>query len=153
MIKPLKWRKMVETDLSFFQKIVDKSELFKKWEIKEEDLSSYFYRYQIGKGEWRIWLDGDSQIGITYHVEKADSNGKPWIGTILISPELRKRGFAHRIIEKWKNELKAKGNKIVYATSPYDEEEWIQFLGLVGFDQFKVETHLGIEWLIFLQPL
>ncbi len=144
---------MLDKDLIFFQKVVDKSELFQKWESKEEDLTSYFHRYQSQSGEWRIWSKGDDDIGITYHVEKASSNGKPWLGTLLITPELRKRGFAHQIIQDIKNELKSKGNKILYTAAPYDEEEWIQFLGFIGFDQFKVEMHLGIERLIFLQPL
>jgi GNAT superfamily N-acetyltransferase len=142
-----------DSDSEFFQQLAASSLKWKKNELTGLDLEDYVNQYDDITGEWRVWEKGDSPVAVTFHVESAPSNQKPWLGTILVRAEERRCGIASAILDLLSNELEAKGNRALFAGVPIDEYEWSNFLADCGFEQFKSEGNKGVTFLIMVRPL
>jgi len=109
--------------------------------------------YKDFLGEWRVWEKARIPVAVSYHVESAPSNQKPWLGTILVKAEERRQGIASAIMNQLSDEFKMNGQKAVFAAVPIDEYEWSNFLTDCGFEQFKTEENKGETFLIMVRPL
>jgi GNAT superfamily N-acetyltransferase len=146
-------RRLIGSDLEFFQDIISVSAKWRKNELKGFSLEEYVDQYDGLSGEWRIWNESENPVAISFHVESAPSNGKPWLGTILVKAEERRRGIAAAIMNQLSDEFKASGHKALFAAVPIDEYEWSNFLTDCGFEQFKTEEEEGETFLIMVRPL
>ncbi|WP_079508293.1 hypothetical protein [Mesobacillus jeotgali] len=141
------------SDSELLQQLVATSPKWIKNELKGMSLGDYLNQYEDISGEWRVWEKGGSPVSVTFHVDSAPSNKKPWLGTILVKAEERRCGFASAILDILSNEMKAKGNKALFAGVPIDEYEWSNFLADCGFEQFKTEENKDETFLIMVRPL
>nr|WP_272495819.1 GNAT family N-acetyltransferase [Bacillus pinisoli] len=103
-------------------------------------------------GDWLVWYKNKARVAITYHVEHAPSNNRPWIGTVLVSPSERRLGIGKKVVEQLRGELSERGHKAVYAAVPVERNQWIQFLASCGFEQFKLEKENDKMYLVFVLP-
>ena len=147
------YRPFVNEDMEFFDELVSTSSKWRKNELKGLSLEEYLKEYEGFPGEWRIWEKAGSPVAISYHLECAPSNQKPWLGTILVRAEERRRGTASEIIGKLTEEFKVNGNRALFAAVPIDEYEWSNFLTDCGFEQFKTEENKGETFLIMVRPI
>ncbi|WP_213366656.1 GNAT family N-acetyltransferase [Mesobacillus boroniphilus] len=115
-------------------------------------LEEYIAQYTDLPGEWRIWEQGEGPVAVSYHVESAPSNQKPWVGTILVKADERRRGIALAILNHLSNEFELNGQRALFAAVPFDEYEWSNFLTDCGFEQFKTEENEGETFLIMVRP-
>jgi len=154
-VKVLSARDFQSSDLPFFQELINASTEWQQEECTSDKLEAYLLSYKMYDGKWRIWHDGETCIGISFLVEWSPSNGKPWIGTILIHPSKYLRGYGKLVIKHYKEELTQNGHKVLFAGCPIQRSSWIQFLGKCGFEQFKVEKDEATqkEYMIFVLPL
>ncbi|GAM14617.1 unknown [Mesobacillus selenatarsenatis SF-1] len=113
----------------------------------------YIEQYDGLSGEWRVWETTGRLVAISFHVESAPSNQKPWLGTILVKAEERRQGIASAIMNHLSDEFKLNGQKALFAAVPFDEYEWSNFLTDCGFEQFKTEENKGETYLIMVRPL
>lgn len=150
----MKSNRMIQSHHDFFVTIIKDSPDWEQAELKGKTLENYLKEYEKFPGEWRIWSDEDKLVGITYTVQKAPSNNKPWIGTILITRELRKRGYARRIVDSLSAEFSSQGNGAVFTSVPIDFAEWATFLSKCLFEQYKIEEDTeGVKFLLLVRPL
>ncbi len=140
-------------DFVFFQELISSSSKWRKNELGSLSLEEYIEHYKGFSGEWRVWEKAVIPVAVSYHVESASSNQKPWLGTILIKAEERRQGIASAIMDQLSDEFKEKGQKAVFAAVPFDEYEWSNFLTDCGFEQFKTEENKGEIFLIMVRPL
>ncbi|KAF0824305.1 GNAT family N-acetyltransferase [Cytobacillus firmus] len=146
--------KFTDEDLPFFLEVIKDSADWEKEEKSGNNLSNYMARYQELNGEWRIWRLNGERIAVTFHTNLSPSNRKPWLGTILVKKEMRRKGIGTKVIELLTAELKKKGEKSFFAGVPENRNNWIYFLSDAGFEQFKTETSDdGREFLIMVCPL
>ncbi|WP_353049936.1 GNAT family N-acetyltransferase [Bacillus sp. ISL-35] len=149
----LAWRPFLSADSGFFLEIAESSRKWLKNELQGQDLAGYLKQYEDLSGEWRVWEKGGVPVSITYHLEYAPSNQKPWLGTILVKADVRRKGIASSILEGLSLELKANGHRALFAAVLIDEYEWSNFLTDCGFEQFKTEENEGETFLIMVRPL
>lgn len=149
----LRFRPFDNTDLAFFKELAETSNKWKKNELQGNEIEKYMEQYLEHGGEWRIWLEKEKPVAITYHLENAASNKKPWLGTILVKASERRRGVASCIFEILFGDLREKGYKAIFAGVPIDEFEWSNFLSDCGFEQLKLEENKGETFLIMVRPL
>jgi N-acetylglutamate synthase-like GNAT family acetyltransferase len=149
----LTWRRYKSSDLPFFEHLVSTSSKWSKNELQDLSIEEYIEQYDVLCGEWRVWETQGSPVAISFHVETAPSNQKPWLGTILVKTEERRRGIASAIINHLSDEFKQNGQKALFAAVPIDEYEWSNFLTDCGFEQFKTEENKGETYLIMVRPL
>ncbi|WLR53634.1 GNAT family N-acetyltransferase [Mesobacillus subterraneus] len=149
----LTWRRFESSDLPFFQDVISASDEWRKNELKGLSIEEYIEQYDDMSGEWRVWEKEGDPVAVSFHVESAHSNQKPWLGTILIMAEERRRGFASQIISHLGGEFKVYGQKALFAAVPIDEYEWSNFLSDCGFEQYKTEENKGETYLIMVRPL
>lgn len=144
-----------EDDVEFLKTLIAGSPAWQKEECHAEELESYLLTYQMYNGEWRIWTLNGKQIGVSYVLEWSPANEKPWVGTILIHPNSRLKGFGRGILNEVGLELRQKGHKALFAGCPIGQDTWLQFLGKCGFEQFKVEKDdtTSKEFMITVKPL
>lgn len=147
------WRRFKSSDLPFFEDLVSTSSKWSKNELHGLSIKEYIEQYDELSGEWRVWKTTGGPVGISFHVESAHSNQKPWLGTILVKAEERRRGIASAIINHLSDEFKMNGQKALFAAVPIDEYEWSNFLTDCGFEQFKTEENKGETYLILVRPL
>lgn len=141
--------------LDFFTQIIEDSPIWKENEIKGLALERYINSYSNLQGVWRVWwLNSWEPIGITFLVEKAPSNNKMWLGTILIAKEHRNKGYAKNIIKELANQSLSNGEDALFCGVPIEIHEWSMFLGKCGFEQFKIEKdETGQNYLVLVYPL
>ncbi len=144
---------MQKEDLSFFQNLIKSSPEWESEECYDDNLEGYLERNKQYNGEWFVWTVDNKKIGISYSVEQAPSNQRPWIGTILVDPLCRQKGYGKLIIECLVSEFQEKKHKVVYAAVPINKNHWISFLSSMGFEQYKVEDVENKTYLIFVKPL
>ncbi|MBE4908881.1 GNAT family N-acetyltransferase [Bacillus luteolus] len=150
-MKPIE---MAPHHLDFFTILIEDSPLWKENELKDLSLDAYMHGYTSLQGDWQVWLDKGILIGITFTVNKAPSNNKMWLGTILIAKEHRNKGFARRIIKELAIKALSKGDEAIFCGIPIEINEWSMFLGNCGFEQFKIEKDkTGQNYLVFVYPL
>lgn len=148
----LTWRRYKSTDLLFFQDLISESAKWRKNELRGLSLEAYIDQYVELPGEWRVWEQAEGPMAVSYHVESAPSNQKPWLGTILVKAEKRRRGIASAIINHLSDEFKVNGQRALFAAVPFEEYEWANFLADCGFEQFKKEENEGEPFLIMVRP-
>ncbi|MCM3094441.1 MULTISPECIES: GNAT family N-acetyltransferase [unclassified Cytobacillus] len=146
--------KITDEDFPFFLEVIRDSADWEKEEKFENNLSNYMARYRELNGEWRIWRVKGERIAVTYHLDLSPSNRKPWLGTILVKKEMRRKGIGTEVIKLLAAELKKKGEKSFFAGVPDYRNSWVNFLADAGFEQFKIETSdNGQMFLIMVLPL
>lgn len=148
----LTWRRFEISDLAFFQDLKSESVKWSKNELKGSTLEEYIEQYDVFSGEWRVWENTGSPVAVSFHVESAPSNQKPWLGTMLVKAEERRKGIASTIINQLSDEFKVNGQKALFAAVPIDEYEWSNFLTDCGFEQFKTEENNGETYMIMVRP-
>jgi GNAT superfamily N-acetyltransferase len=116
-----------------------KIEEFDENPIKISDVEKWMKSYDNLNGRWRVWNFNNVPIGVTFHIQSAPFNQKPWLGAILIKPVYRRKGYARLIIDTIRSELYDKGNKVLYAGVPFKQIHWGIFLGKCGFEQIGVQ--------------
>jgi len=146
-------RPFKDVDYVFFQELISSSSKWRKNELRSLSLQEYMEHYKDFLGEWRVWEKARIPVAVSYHVESAPSNQKPWLGTILVKAEERRQGIASAIMNQLSDEFKMNGQKAVFAAVPIDEYEWSNFLTDCGFEQFKTEENKGETFLIMVRPL
>ncbi|MFY0759209.1 GNAT family N-acetyltransferase [Metabacillus dongyingensis] len=150
----LNYRLFEEKDYPFFTELISASEAWHEEECRPDQAEEYMTSYKMYNGTWLIWMKSAEKIGISFHLNWAPSNEKPWIGTILIHPEHRKQGLAKKMIEQISAQLKGDGHKAVFAGCPASRLDWLKFLGRCGFEQLKSEKDSeGKEYIITVKPV
>lgn len=140
--------------VEFFTRIIEDSPLWEENELKNLSLDEYINSYASMQGYWQVWIDSGIPIGITFTVDKAPSNNKMWLGTILIAKSHRNKGFARKIIKKLATQALSKGEEALFCGIPIEINEWTIFLGKCGFEQFKIEKDgNGQNYLVLVFPL
>ncbi len=152
MVK-LAWRPYSSSDSVFLQELAETSRKWMENELRGLDLTDYLKQYEELSGEWRVWEKRGIPVSVTFHVESAPSNQKPWLGTILVKADERRSGIASTILDELSAELRASGHKAFFAAILIDEYEWSNFLTDCGFEQFKTEENEGETFLIMVRPL
>ncbi|MGI8385641.1 GNAT family N-acetyltransferase [Robertmurraya sp. P23] len=146
------YRKMLESDGALLHAFTKFDSLWKSIEMEHLTAKEYMNKYLYG--EWRVWQKDERDVAITYHLEFAPSNNKPWIGTVIINPNVRRQGLGIRVIQHLKEELREKGHKAIFAGVPVETDMWIRFLSDCYFEQFKVEKDEQNQmFLIMVSPL
>ncbi|PGT78123.1 MULTISPECIES: GNAT family N-acetyltransferase [Bacillaceae] len=148
--------RILETsDYPFFMDLVRTSLEWQEEECKVEDITEYLSSYKMYNGDWRVWLDENHLIGISYVLEWSPANEKPWIGTIIVHENFRGKGYGKAILNEIGMVLSDNGHKAIFAGCPIQRDSWLLFLGKCGFEQFKVEeddtTHK--KFMISVKPL
>jgi GNAT superfamily N-acetyltransferase len=146
-------RSLESSDLSFFREVVSDSRKWRTIELNGAELSDYMKKYEEFAGEWRMWEKENRPVAISFHVESAPSNQKPWLGTLLVKESERRKGIGISVINILSAEVKIKGHKAMFAGVPIDEYEWSNFLNDCGFEQFKSEENKGETYLMMVRPL
>lgn len=148
----LTWRRCKNTDLLFFQDLISESAKWSINELRGLSLEEYIEHHADLPGEWRIWEQAGDPVAVSYHMESAPSNQKPWLGTMLVKAEERRRGIASAILNHLSDEFKVNRQRALFAAVPFDEYEWANFLTDCGFEQFKTEENEGETFLIMVRP-
>lgn len=149
----IRWRLFQRDDNDFFHTLISMSPKWKAIELKEDTFETYMNKYEYVQGEWRVWDVNETPFAITHHTESSPSNKKPWLGTILVHQEWRRKGFGETILDRLSDELKEKGHKAIYAGVPIMENDWIAFLAQCGYEQFKLERDKeDNQFLILVKP-
>ncbi len=144
---------MTKNDIPFFRTLIKSSP---EWEVSEcsaESLENYLNSYEEMNGIWSVWYAAETKIAISYSVEQAPSNGRPWIGTLIIEPTFRQKGWGKKIVRKLTSDFQNNGHQIVYAAVPLHQNDWISFLSSCGFEQYKLEKEKNNTYLLFVKPL
>ena len=141
-------------DQPFFEKLIQDSPAWQEEECSISDLPSYMQRYEMMNGQWMLWYEGERAIGITFAVDWAPSNEKPWIGTILVDRQARGKGYGKQIVNKIAEGYRKEGQDVLFASVPLQRLDWMQFLAMCGFEQFKVEENeRNKPYMIMAKPL
>ncbi|MEK3710344.1 GNAT family N-acetyltransferase [Bacillus sp. FSL K6-1005] len=149
----LKNRPFEQNDLSWFEEIAEAHPVWKKEEFGEKDAESYMISYSMYNGSWLVWEKDGLPVAVSYHLEWAPSNGKPWLGTVLVDPAEERKGHAREIIEQIGQSLKEK-HRALFTAVPIDRNEWIRFLSQCGFEQLKTEKdEADKSYMIMVKPL
>lgn len=150
----LKSRPFEDSDYPFLAELICSSETWQKEECRPDEAEEYRTSYKMYNGNWLVWMKSNEMIGISFHLDWAPSNEKPWIGTVLIDHQHRKQGMGKEIIGQISAVLKQDGHKAIFAGCPASRLDWLQFLGICGFEQLKSEkdTH-GKEYIISVKPV
>ncbi|MDQ0231318.1 GNAT family N-acetyltransferase [Metabacillus malikii] len=155
-LKPILFsRELEEQDFGDFAEIIAASDEWRQEETDVDQLHIYLTHYKMYNGEWRVWQYNEHIIGIVYSMEWSPSNEKPWLGTILIHPDYRRKGFAKLIINQIADKLKQQGHSAIFAACPSHRYSWLTFLSNCGFEQFKYEKDEEKlkEYIITVKPL
>lgn len=107
-----------ERDFSFFLECVNSSPEWQEEECDGNQLHNYMEGYKHLGGHWVIWSNKDVQIGISFTLDCSPSNRRPWLGTLLIHPEYRRKGYGKTIVNKLLRRWSKNGEKIVFAAIP-----------------------------------
>lgn len=90
-----------QDDLSLLEKLAEAHPAWKEEELGEKkDAASYMLSYSMYNGSWLVWEKDGLPIAVSYHLEWAPSNGKPWLGTVLVDPAEEKRGMPGRLLNR-----------------------------------------------------
>ncbi|SDM62014.1 Predicted N-acyltransferase, GNAT family [Fictibacillus solisalsi] len=151
-------RPLVKEDLPFFKKMILSSPRWLKEEgltgnESEYELETYMKTYDQTGGEWLIWGLNGEKIGATYLVYAAPSNGKPWLGTLLVDPEKRNQGHAREILAECCRKVETLSS-VLFSSAPVLNQDWILFLNRNGFEQIGLEKdESGKEYIKFAKTV
>ncbi|MFZ3588099.1 GNAT family N-acetyltransferase [Bacillus sp. DJP31] len=146
-------RSMTKKDFPFFQTLIKSSPEWETEECTSEELEHYLKRYEDIKGKWSVWYVDNIKMAITYCVENASSNLRPWVGTIIVEPAFRQKGWGKKIVHRLTTDFQKNNHQIVYAAVSIHQNIWISFLASCGFEQYKIEKEDGKTFLLFVKPL
>ncbi|RLQ95896.1 GNAT family N-acetyltransferase [Falsibacillus albus] len=148
-------RHFEKEDEVHFSDWIETSLEWKTIEMKNESVLTYTKRHEEMPGKWLTWFEPrrTEPVAITYHMETAPSNGKPWLGTLIVKPSRRMEGVGEEVITILGEELKANGHKAIFAGVPIEQYTWVDFLSRCGFEQFKVESEEKQQFLILVKSL
>lgn len=125
------------------------------WQIEElgrkatkPDIVSYIQTYQGMGCSWQKWMQHDEPVAISCILHKAPSNGKSWIGTVVVNPKVRNNGVGQAVLSNHRKE----SDGVIFAGIPYARIEWSIFLGKCGFEQYGIEKDQGKEYLVMVHP-
>ncbi|EIT84939.1 hypothetical protein A374_12870 [Fictibacillus macauensis ZFHKF-1] len=119
----------------------------------DAQLTAYLQRYVESGGEWFIFEENDKKIGAAYVTYAAPSNGKPWLGTLLVAELFQKKGYAHAIIACINDEIK-NNHTALFAACPVPYSSWLLFLNHLGFEQMAFEKdEFGKEYIKLVKAL
>ncbi len=151
----LEHRLLQDTDLAFASMLAGQSPEWEETELGAgETVPDFIRSYRGAGGEFRIWQIGGTDTALSYHVDKAVSNRKPWLGTILVRRSERRKGIASAIVGKLASEWRSKGERAAFCGIPEHQMDWSQFLGRAGFEQLKIEQdENGETFLVMVMPL
>jgi GNAT superfamily N-acetyltransferase len=122
-------------------------------EYPYEGLQAFLKSFDALQGTWSVWYLDSEKVAFSFYVERAPSNNRPWIGTILVEESYRSKGIGKRIMKCLFEDLQNRGHKIAYAAVPIQQNNWIRFLSCCGFEQFKLEKDEEKTYLLFVKPL
>ncbi|WHY74281.1 GNAT family N-acetyltransferase [Fictibacillus enclensis] len=151
-------RLFVTEDLPFLKKMILSSPRWLEEEgltgnESEAELETYMKTYDKTGGEWLIWSINGQKIGATYLVYAAPSNGKPWLGTILVDPEQRNQGHAREIVADCCRKVETLSS-VLFSAAPVLNHDWILFLNRNGFEQIGLEKdEKGKEYIKFAKAV
>lgn len=146
-------RLMMEEDIPFLKSLIKNSP---EWELEEcsyEGLEEYLKEYKDVNGKWHVWYADNKKMAISYSVEQAPTNHRPWIGTLLVEPSSRQKGNGKKIIQYLLDEFQDNNHHVVYAAAPIHQNTWLSFLSSSGFEQYKIEKVESKTYLLFVKPL
>lgn len=86
-------RPFEQDDLSLLEKLAEAQPVWKEEEFGDKDAEDYIISYSMYNGSWLVWEKDGMPVAVSYHLEWSPSNGKPWLGTVLIDPAEEKRGM------------------------------------------------------------
>ncbi|MGQ5113420.1 GNAT family N-acetyltransferase [Bacillus halotolerans] len=132
--------------------IAEAHPVWKEEEFGEKDAESYMISYSMYNGSWLVWEKDGLPVAVSYHLEWAPSNGKPWLGTVLVDPAEERKGHARKIIEQIGQSLQDK-HRVLFTAVPIDRNEWLLFLSQCGFEQLKTEKDEDKLYIIMVKPL
>ncbi|MBU8906736.1 GNAT family N-acetyltransferase [Desertibacillus haloalkaliphilus] len=121
--------------------------------VEHDEWSSYMDEAvrEFG-GEWLVWEIDDTCVAVTFHVDEAESNHKPWLGIIIVAPLFRGRGVARAVVDELC--FRKKEQLVLFAAVPISAYEWLDFLGHLQFEQYGVQKDLKErEFLILTRSL
>ncbi len=149
----LESRPFEQDDLCLLEMLAEAHPVWKEEEFGEKDAESYMISYSMYNGSWLVWEKNGLPVAVSYHLEWAPSNGKPWLGTVLVDPVEERKGHARKIIEQIGQSLQDK-HRALFTAVPIDRNEWILFLSQCGFEQLKTEKDEGDKlYIIMVKPL
>lgn len=141
-------------DQPFFEKLIQDSIAWQEEECSVSDLASYMQKYEMMNGQWTLWSKIGKPLGIAFTVDWAPSNEKPWIGTILVDGQARRKGYGKQIVDEIAERYKKEGHDVLFAAVPLQRIEWMKFLAMCGFEQFKVEENERNQpYMVMTRPL
>jgi GNAT superfamily N-acetyltransferase len=147
------YRKYEEQDLYFFQSCVKDSPEWQQEECTYEDIKNFMAFYEHLNGRWLVWIHDGQKIGLTFTVDQSPSNGRPWLGTVLVDSAYRRQKFGEKMINLLLEEWAENGHKVAYAAIPIMQHGWSAFLSMGGFEQYKIEKDKEHTYLLFVKPL
>lgn len=112
------------------------------------DIVSYIQTYKGIGCKWKLWKRGDQPVAISCALPNAPSNHKPWVGTVVVNPEMRNLGIGRAVISKLREEI----DEVMFAGIPYARIDWSIFLGKCGFEQYGIEEAQSKKYLIMVLP-
>jgi GNAT superfamily N-acetyltransferase len=134
------YREMTDADLSFLADLISASEEWREFELQGQSAKEYFYKYEkYRSGNWRVWSINHIDVAVSFHLDEAPSNGKPWLGTLLVDKKYRGKDLGESIIDEFSKELFGKGEGVIFCACPPNYDTWLSFLAACGFEQLKVE--------------
>lgn len=149
----LESRPFEQDDLCLLEMLAEAHPVWKEEEFGEKDAESYMISYSMYNGSWLVWEKNGLPVAVSYHLEWAPSNGKPWLGTVLVDPAEERKGHARKIIEQIGKSLQDK-HRALFTAVPIDRNESILFLSQCGFEQLKTEKDEADKlYIIMVKPL
>lgn len=149
----LESRPFEQDDLCLLEMLAEAHPVWKEEEFGEKDAESYMISYSMYNGSWLVWEKNGLPVAVSYHLEWAPSNGKPWLGTVLVDPAEERKGHARKIIEQIGQSLQDK-HRALFTAVPIDRNESILFLSQCGFEQLKTEKDEADKlYIIMVKPL
>lgn len=100
-------REFEEEDLGFMEQLAAAHPVWKAEEFGTKNAAEFMLAYSMYNGTWLVWeLDG-TPAAVSFHLEWAPSNGKPWLGTVAVAPEAKEKGIGRAVIEEIAGRLRA----------------------------------------------
>lgn len=150
----LSFKPYEKDDQPFFEKLIQDSIAWQEEECSASNLASYMQKYEMMNGQWTVWSENEKSLGIAFTVDWAPSNEKPWIGTILVDGQARRKGYGKQIADEIAEWYKKEGHDVLFTAVPLQRIEWMQFLAVCGFEQLKVEENERNQpYMIMAKPL
>ncbi|AOC90888.1 GNAT family N-acetyltransferase [Bacillus amyloliquefaciens] len=146
-------REFEEEDIGFLEQLAAAHPVWKAEEFGTKNAAEFMLAYSMYNGTWLVWeLDG-TPAAVSFHLEWAPSNGKPWLGTVAVAPEAKEKGTGRAVIEEIAGRLRAE-HKAMFTAVPLARQEWVLFLSQCGFEQLKLEKDDREKtYMIMVKPL